>query len=126
MCRMLLLVLVLVWLMIGLRGGEEGKPSNSDESHILFNHFGFNFMIPRRGALFLSPSPETSADNVDYQRRMCELKRGFTASARFFNPSLIDSIECSQHFYTDQAIELHNATFASLLHSVYSQVPFLT
>lgn len=29
------------------------KPSNSDESHILFNHLGFDFMTPRRGALFL-------------------------------------------------------------------------
>lgn len=28
------------------------KPSNSDESHILFNHLGFDFMTPRRGALF--------------------------------------------------------------------------
>lgn len=46
--------------LVLLRDKRE-KPSNSDESHILFNHFGFNFMAPRREAL----SPR-----ADDQRKM--------------------------------------------------------
>lgn len=36
--------------LMGLQDKGE-LPSNSNESHILFNHFGFNFMAPRRVTL---------------------------------------------------------------------------